>query len=57
MMWFVMHLADSNVPPCFDPAIWIAVSTHSFELRKDGVTLGPRHSDVGYFVVGDPVYV
>ena len=31
-MWFVMRLADSNVPPRFDPTIWIAVSTHSFEL-------------------------
>jgi hypothetical protein len=31
-----MRLADSNVPPRFDPAIWIAaVLTHSFELRKE----------------------
>jgi hypothetical protein len=35
MMWFVMRLADSNVPPHFDPAIWIAVLTYSFELRKE----------------------
>jgi len=35
-MWFVMRLADLNVPTHFDPAIWIAaVSTHSFELRKE----------------------
>jgi len=35
-MWFVMRLADSNVPPRFDPAIWIAaVLTNSFELRKE----------------------
>jgi len=34
-IWFVMRLADSNMPPRIDPAIWIAVSTHSFEMRKE----------------------
>ena len=31
-----------------DPFFWV---------EKRVITLGPRHSDVGYFVVGNPVYV
>ena len=34
-MWFVMHLADSNMPPHFDLAIWIAVSTHRLNQKED----------------------
>ena len=42
-----MRYADSLVPPCFDPAILMAMSSHSLEFWNDQLleVLGTRMKD------------
>ncbi len=45
--WLAMRYADSLVPPCFDPAILMAMASHSLEFWNDQLlgVLGTRTKD------------